>query len=112
MAGSRFRVGHIQDVSGEVTIAGRDIYKGYTVEQVSALLEQINTTFQPRPFDGRPPYKGLHVFEESDADLFFGREQLVKDLLRRLPESRALFITGPSGSGKSNGRSLRTRPSI
>jgi formylglycine-generating enzyme required for sulfatase activity len=102
LAGSRFRVGHIQDVSGEVTIAGRDIYKGYTVEQVSALLEQINTTFQPRPFDGRPPYKGLHVFEESDADLFFGREQLVKDLLRRLPESRALFITGPSGSGKSS----------
>jgi hypothetical protein len=95
-------VGNISDFSGEVNIAGRDIYKGYTAEQVSALLKQITTTLRPEPFDGRCPYKGLDVFEEEDADLFFGRERLVEDLLGRVKESRTVFITGPSGSGKSS----------
>jgi WD40 repeat protein len=95
-------VGDISGIEGEVNIAGGDIYKGYTAEQVSVLLTQITTTLQPKPFDGRCPYKGLEVFEEEDADLFFGRERLVADLLSRVKESRTVFITGPSGSGKSS----------
>ena len=75
---------------------------GYTSEQVSALITQISTTFQPKPFDGRCPYKGLDVFEEQDAKLFFGRKKWVKDLLSRIKESRTLFVTGQSGSGKSS----------
>src|SRR5215212_1006418 len=94
--------GDIRDVSGEVNIAGRDIYKGYSVEQVSVLLTQITSTLQPKPFDGRCPYKGLEVFEEEDAGLFFGRKRLVEDLVGRVKESRTVFITGPSGSGKSS----------
>jgi len=85
------------DVSGGITIG-----HGYTAEQVSVLLTQITTTFQPKPFDGRCPYKGLDVFEEEDAELFFGRERLVEDLISRVKESRTVFITGPSGSGKSS----------
>lgn len=81
------------DLSGEMNIAA---------EQVSLLLTQITTTLQPKPFDGRCPYKGLEVFEEEDAELFFGRERLVVDLLGRVKESRTVFITGPSGSGKSS----------
>ena len=95
-------IGDIRDISGEVTIAGRDIYKGYTAEQVSVLLTQITSKFQPKPFNGRCPYKGLDVFEEEDAALFFGRERLVEDLVGRVKESRTVFITGPSGSGKSS----------
>src|SRR5688572_27389953 len=95
-------IGDISGVEGEVNIAGGDIYKGYTAEQVSVLLTQITTTLQPKPFDGRCPYKGLEVFEEEDADLFFGRERLVTDLISRVKESRTVFITGPSGSGKSS----------
>src|SRR5215216_2243682 len=94
--------GDIRDVSGKVTIAGRDIYEGYTAEQVSLLLKEITTDYRRKPFDGRCPYKGLDVFEEEDADLFFGRERLVEDLLKRVKESRTVFITGPSGSGKSS----------
>src|SRR5215217_1615236 len=85
------------DVTGAITIG-----HGYTAEQVSVLLTQITSTFQPKPFDGRCPYKGLEVFEEEDSDLFFGRERLVEDLLSRVKESRTVFITGPSGSGKSS----------
>jgi uncharacterized delta-60 repeat protein len=82
----------------------RDIHigHGYSKEQVSEIIAQISTTFHPRPFDGRCPYKGLDYFEEEDAELFFGREKLVEDLVRRVKESRTLFVTGPSGSGKSS----------
>ncbi len=52
------------------------------------------------------PYKGLRPFEEADAVDFFGREQLVKQLIARLQEdedwSRFLGVVGPSGSGKSS----------
>jgi WD40 repeat protein len=99
---SRINTGDIHDVSGEVNIAGKDLYKGYTAEQVSVLLSQIRSTFQPKPFDGRCPYKGLDVFEEEDAELFFGREKLIDELVNRVKDSRSVFITGPSGSGKSS----------
>src|SRR5688572_2526527 len=87
------------DVGGDIRI-GHTI--GYTADQVSVLLTQITTTLQPKPFDGRCPYKGLEVFEEEDAELFFGRERLVNELVGRVKESRTVFITGPSGSGKSS----------
>ena len=87
------------NVGGDIRI-GHTI--GYTAEQVSVLLKQITTTLQPKKFDGRCPYKGLEVFEEEDAELFFGRERLVNELVGRVKESRTVFITGPSGSGKSS----------
>jgi WD40 repeat protein len=96
-------IGAERDVHIGGDVVGRDkITVGYTVDQVSALLTQISTTFQPRAFDGRCPYKGLDVFEEEDADLFFGREKLISDLIERVARSRTVFITGPSGSGKSS----------
>lgn len=87
------------DVSGNITIGNTT---GYTAEQVSVLITRISSTFQPKPFDGHCPYKGLDVFEEEDAELFFGREKLVDDLVGRVKESRTVFVTGPSGSGKSS----------
>jgi serine/threonine protein kinase/WD40 repeat protein/predicted nucleic acid-binding Zn-ribbon protein len=52
------------------------------------------------------PYKGLRAFQEADAADFFGRENLVNQLLDRLkedhPYSRFLSVVGPSGSGKSS----------
>jgi class 3 adenylate cyclase len=48
------------------------------------------------------PYKGLRAFEEGDAPDFFGREDLVEQLVDRLAETRFLAVVGPSGSGKSS----------
>ena len=48
------------------------------------------------------PFKGLAPFEPEDAELFFGRERLVEELLARLDGSSLLLLTGPSGSGKSS----------
>jgi WD40 repeat protein len=88
-------------IEGSLIIGSHNVV-GYTAEQVSVLIKDISTTFQPKPFDGRSPYKGLDYFEEEDAELFFGREKLVEDLVGRVKESRTLFVTGPSGSGKSS----------
>ena len=48
------------------------------------------------------PFKGLASFDVEDAPVFFGREQLVADMIARLPGARLMGVVGPSGSGKSS----------
>jgi tetratricopeptide (TPR) repeat protein len=48
------------------------------------------------------PYPGLRPFEEEDFDRFFGRDEQVDELLKRLSEHRFVGIVGVSGSGKSS----------
>ena len=50
----------------------------------------------------RLPYPGLRPFHRDEADLFFGRESSVNDMVARLAETRFLAVLGPSGSGKSS----------
>jgi WD40 repeat protein len=52
--------------------------------------------------DGICPFKGLASFEPVDAEYYFGREQLVAELVARLVGGGFLGIVGPSGSGKSS----------
>ena len=51
---------------------------------------------------GQPPYRGLQTFQPEHAALFFGRQDLVDELLARLTFQRFLAVFGPSGSGKSS----------
>ena len=106
------------NISGQANVTARDIiggdkiihgdeYVGYTAEQVNVLLTRIQTEYQSKPFDGRSPYVGLASFQERDADKFFGRETLTAELVTRVAASaasnaRAVFVAGPSGSGKSS----------
>ena len=48
------------------------------------------------------PYPGLRTFEADEAEIFFGREEHVDDLLLRLQKNRFLGVVGPSGCGKSS----------
>ncbi len=49
------------------------------------------------------PFKGLEAFQQTDADLFFGREDLTARLAEKLRENRRfLAVVGASGSGKSS----------
>jgi DNA-binding SARP family transcriptional activator/WD40 repeat protein len=50
----------------------------------------------------RNPYKGLKAFEESDADDFYGRDQLIDTLVGAVDRRRLVAVVGPSGSGKSS----------
>ena len=58
-----------------------------------------------RPWPGGP-YLGLVPFEERDARLFYGRDELADRLVRRLAErldgAGILLVAGESGSGKSS----------
>ncbi|KAF3463394.1 hypothetical protein [Streptomyces sp. Tu 3180] len=48
------------------------------------------------------PYRGLMRFEPQDAEVFFGRDQLVESLLELVSTHRCVVVLGPSGSGKSS----------
>jgi DNA-binding SARP family transcriptional activator/WD40 repeat protein len=48
------------------------------------------------------PFKGLAMFDVDDAEVFFGRERLVAELVARLTGAPLMGIVGPSGSGKSS----------
>ncbi|MFE0874245.1 WD40 repeat domain-containing protein [Streptomyces smyrnaeus] len=50
----------------------------------------------------RPPYRGLTRFEPGDAELFFGRDQLLDQLTELNRKHRFTAVFGPSGSGKSS----------
>jgi WD40 repeat protein/DNA-binding SARP family transcriptional activator len=48
------------------------------------------------------PFKGLATFRGVDAEYFFGREQLVAEIVARLVGARFVGVIGQSGSGKSS----------
>ncbi len=48
------------------------------------------------------PYRGLLAFEAQDREMFFGREDVVRDVLMRIAPGRLLAVIGASGSGKSS----------
>lgn len=50
----------------------------------------------------RSPFKFLDSYEASDADIFFGREFEIKDLLWHFQSYGHVLIYGESGSGKSS----------
>ena len=79
---------------------------------VARLLDlAANVRREDAPGLGLCPYKGLNYFEESDSDLFVGREELTAKLVEQVlslvssgPSNPARFLAviGASGSGKSS----------
>jgi WD40 repeat protein len=54
------------------------------------------------PAHARQPYPGLRPFLLEEADIFFGREEQVRQILERLNRGRFLALVGTSGCGKSS----------
>jgi WD40 repeat protein len=48
------------------------------------------------------PYRGLQAFRQEDADLFFGREAFVEQLVAAVAHKPFVAVIGASGSGKSS----------
>jgi transcriptional regulator with XRE-family HTH domain len=78
-------------------------------ELVARFLELAQSARQEdAPSPGVAPYKGLLFFDESDSDLFFGREALTSQLVGHVMDlamdaaTRFLAVVGASGSGKSS----------
>jgi WD40 repeat protein len=50
----------------------------------------------------KSPFKFLDSFTREDREIFFGRDQEITDLYRRVFESKMLLVYGVSGTGKSS----------
>ena len=53
-------------------------------------------------FQFASPYKGLARFEERDAEIFFGRQAEIAELVNILQDEPVVAVVGDSGSGKSS----------
>ncbi|MBF6446600.1 hypothetical protein IU429_02860 [Nocardia elegans] len=74
-----------------------------------AALRRIRPTTGRRRVHGPVPYRGLEAFEDTDADWFFGRTELARQLQQQVDalcletrQSRLLIVIGASGCGKSS----------
>ncbi len=73
------------------------------IARLDELRPGVTWAYQPSAEpESEPPYKGMHYFTEQDAPLFFGREEVVSELVDHLRQHRFLAGLGASGSGKSS----------
>jgi len=56
----------------------------------------------PNPVETQAPYPGLRAFLTDEAELFFGRDAQIDNVLGRLKDQRFLGVVGGSGCGKSS----------
>lgn len=89
---------NVLDIKGNII----GTLNGFTYEEVIKLIAELRSQEQTKIYSGRQPYLGLMTYQESDTDLFFGRDKLVEELTSRLAGERFLCLSGPSGSGKSS----------
>jgi hypothetical protein len=82
-----------------------DLRVGVVQEQIDRLVRSLVPSADVSATDASPaicPYRGLSVFREQDAPVFFGREAFAAALQRKLETERFVAVVGPSGSGKSS----------
>jgi Novel STAND NTPase 1/WD domain, G-beta repeat len=88
------------EVEGESQTASDpvEVLSVQSIEEVSAAEDTRQLTVNVQ----RSPYKFLNYFETKDADLFFGRDQEIRELQRKFHRSRLLVLHGESGAGKTS----------
>jgi len=95
------------------TLAGADLAAPYAIVDLAPHTlkgirrrEAIKAIAGPglgtAPAAAECPYRGLLAFEAADRDLFFGREEVLDEVLARIAPGRLLAVLGASGSGKSS----------
>lgn len=81
--------------------------RGYRIVADVSFPEIIEPELQVPQWQGSSPYPGLTAFEPKQANVYFGRQTQVNQLLAQLSEQIAAsrtftLILGASGSGKSS----------
>ena len=66
------------------------------------LISEVLARLEAPRLHAENPYVGLRAFEVADADRYFGREQVVAELVRRVETQALVLVVGGSGSGKSS----------
>ncbi len=59
---------------------------------------RLNLPAQPK----RNPYKGLQSFDETDKELFYGRDRVIEEMRAKAESHKLLVVSGASGTGKSS----------
>ncbi len=77
-------------------------HSDYTTEQAAALISQHLATRQPKKFDGRCPYVGATPYTVDDARIYFGREDVLEELLDRIEHDKLIVLAGPENAGKTS----------
>jgi WD40 repeat protein/serine/threonine protein kinase len=90
----------------DFTAVVRETAPGLPATGTLALDIMSITEAEAEIFEPKNPYKGLRAFQQADADDFFGRDELVQELIDHLAVTGNnhdfLAVVGPSGSGKSS----------
>jgi WD40 repeat protein len=82
---------------GDIRIEGQG--NSLIINQVVQIaVAEIKT----RKFVASSPYVGLRRFEAGNKDFFFGRDQLIGQLLQEVARRNLVLVAGASGSGKSS----------
>jgi hypothetical protein len=71
-------------------------------DSAAPLLKEFDPNAEPELADEKCPYVGLQSVEKEQSSLFFGRENLVREMLDRLRDGNLLAVIGPPGSGRSS----------
>lgn len=74
---------------------------GGDVEDWERRWRELSAPAEP-VYDAEAPYPGLAAFQPDDSDFFFGRDELVNELLAQVGARRFVGVFGASGSGKSS----------
>ena len=61
-----------------------------------------NLTPAPKLEKDNNPYRGLESFEARHSRFFFGRQEVIQDLVKQVTQQRFTVVLGISGSGKSS----------
>ena len=80
----------------------RSFYRSPQMEIIDVVYPQEKQTNNIVIDRNYCPYKGLEAFTPKDKDYFFGRENLIREIIAQLETSSFLPIVGASGSGKSS----------
>ncbi|WP_017652228.1 caspase family protein [Fortiea contorta] len=90
-------------ISAELKGSGQQpIQLGWGSSITLVTYYQQKTVDQSSEEKNECPYQGLKAFEAEQKEFFFGRKQVVRDILAKLSEKPFVPIMGASGSGKSS----------
>jgi WD40 repeat protein len=100
--------------NADVIDIGEEEISGYLLERANELAKNGRPSpkveknavslgsVEPSIIDTRCPFPGIRPYDESESDIFFGRESQVAEVIERLRESNFVAVTGISGAGKSS----------